>query len=135
MQLDLIGVIPDAEQTRQFLADASLDKRQREVERLLVSPEFNRFMTLQLSVWLLERRAEKNIPLRNWERYLYDSLEADKPLDQLMSELVYADPIPALQPAQKFILSREVEPNAVTRDVAGWRSVWICNVRSATIIR
>ena len=74
-------------------------------------------MTLQLSVWWLERRTEKNVPLRNWERYLYDSLEADKPLDQLMSELIYAEPVPALQAAQKFILSREVEPNAVTRDV------------------
>lgn len=117
VNLDLIGVIPDAEQTRQFLSVTSPDKRQREIERLVSSPEFNRFMTLQLSVSWLERRTEKNVPLRNWERYLYDSLEADKPLDQLMSELIYAEPATALQPAQKFILSREVEPNAVTRDV------------------
>ena len=117
VNLDLVGVIPDAEQSRQFLSDSSPDKRQREIERLVSTPEFNRFMTLQLSVWLLERRTEKNVPLRDWERYLYHSLEADKPLDQLMSELIYAEPVPAQQPAQKFILSREVEPNAVTRDV------------------
>lgn len=115
--LDLTGVIPSAERTQDFLNDASLDKRQREIERLVASPEFNRFMTLQLSVTLLERRAEKNIPLRSWERFLFESLEADKPLDQLMSELVYADPATAQHPANKFILSREVEPNAVTRDV------------------
>lgn len=115
--LDLTGVIPTAEHVSSFLAEPSPDKRLREIERLLASPEFNRFMTLQLSVTLLERRTEKNIPQRNWERYLYESLEADKSLDQVMSELVYAEPAGAQHPANKFLLCREVEPNAVTRDV------------------
>ncbi len=115
--LDLTGVIPTAERTQEFLADQTPDKRQREIERLIASPEFNRFMTLQLSVSLLERRSEKNIPLRNWETFLYQSLEADKALDQLMSELVYAEPAAEQHPANKFLFSREVEPNAVTRDV------------------
>ncbi len=117
VHLDLVGVIPSAEQTKNFLNDSASDKRQREVERLLATPEFNRFMTLQLNVWLLERRNEKNIPQRNWERFLYESVETDKPLDQLMSELVYAEPATELHPANKFLLSREVEPNAVTRDI------------------
>ncbi len=115
--LDLTGVIPDADRARAFLQDNSANKRQQEIERLLASPEFVRHMTLQFSVALLERRTEKNIPLRNWERFLYESLEADKSLDQLMSELIYAEPVSTPHPANKFILSREVEPNAVTRDV------------------
>ena len=117
IHLDLIGVIPSAEQVRAFLADATPNKRELEIERLVACAEFDRFMTFQLTVWLLERRTEKNIPLRNWERFVYESIEADKPLDQLMSELVYAEPAGTQHPANKFILTREAEPNAVTRDV------------------
>ncbi|MCC6510716.1 MAG: DUF1549 domain-containing protein [Pirellulaceae bacterium] len=116
--LDLTGAIPSAQQVKEFLADPATNKRERLIDQLIGSPEFNRTMAMQFSVILLERRNEKNVKHQLWEQYLYQSFESDKPLDQLASELIYSEAADgSLHPANKFILSREVEPNAVTRDV------------------
>lgn len=115
--LDLTGEIPSPQKARQFLADAGLDKRQRLIDELLTSPEFARHMAVQFNVLILERRTEKSIKQQDWERYLYESIAANKPLDQLFRELVYAESSESgPHPATKFILNRDAEPNAVTRE-------------------
>ncbi len=115
--LDLTGTIPSPEQVRNFLVDPAAEKRTRIVDELLTSPEFARHMAVQFNVLILERRSEKNIKQQDWERYLYESVAASKPLDQLFRELVYPEPSEAEpHPATKFILNREAEPNAVTRE-------------------
>jgi hypothetical protein len=116
--LDLTGVIPTAEQARAFLADAAADKRAKLIDELLASPAFVRHMTLTLDVLLLERRADKTALQKAWLEYLYQSLAADKPLDQLFRELVAADGADEkLRPAARFLLGRDAEPNLVTRDI------------------
>lgn len=115
--LDLAGVIPTPEQARAFLDDSRDDKRSRLIDELLNGPEFVRHMTTQLDVMLLERKSDKNVPEPDWERYLVESLIDRKPLDQLYRELLDPDPATPTAAAAKFLLNREAEPNAVTRDI------------------
>lgn len=114
IHLDLTGVIPSAEQLRAFLNETAKDKRARVVDVLLGSIDSSRHLAIQFSVLFLERRTEKNVKQQDWERYLFESVHKDRPLDQIMSELVYSPPF---HPASKFLLAREGEPNAMTRDV------------------
>jgi hypothetical protein len=116
--LDLTGVIPTAEQARAFFGDTSPDKRQRLIDDLLASPEFVRHMTITFDVMLMERKQDKTVKQPEWEAFLYKSLAADKPLDQLFRELIQADGADeAMRPAARFVLDRDAEPNLVTRDI------------------
>jgi hypothetical protein len=116
--LDLTGVIPSAEQARAFLADTAADKRAKLIDELLASPAFARHMTLTQDVMLLERRNDKTALAKPWLAYLYESVAADKPLDQLFREMLASDGADEqLRPAARFILGRDAEPNLVTRDI------------------
>src|SRR2546421_2842486 len=116
--LDLTGVIPTAEQARAFVADKSEDKRQRLIDELLASPAFIRHMTITFDGVLMQRLPEKTIKQPEWEAWLYNSLAADKPLDQLFRELVENDGAePTRRPAARFTLDRDAEPNLLTRDI------------------
>ncbi|WP_164101923.1 DUF1549 domain-containing protein [Candidatus Laterigemmans baculatus] len=118
VSLDLTGVIPTPARVREFLADERVDKRERLIDELVSSPEFARHMAVLLDVALLERRTAKHIPVPSWEQYLFESIAADKPLDQLFRELIVGDRLGAeTQPATKFLTSREAEPHAVTRGI------------------
>jgi len=116
--LDLAGMIPSAAETRAFLADASLDKRARLIDRLLDSPQFARHMSLVFDVLLMERRNDQDVKSPEWQEFLRKSLAENKPLDQLFRELVSTDGSdPNLRPAAKFFLDRNCEPNTMTRDL------------------
>ena len=116
--LDLTGAVPTATQVREFVSDTSPTKRQTLIDQLLSSPEFCRHMAVQWDVLLLERRTDAHVSKEQWEAYLFHSLAAGKPLDQLFRELIAADRIaPDSRPALKFVFNREAEPNAVTRDI------------------
>jgi len=66
----------------------------------------------------MERKTEKSIQQQEWEAYLYHSVASDKPLDKLFGEMIAADGADEkLRPAAKFILERDAEPNALTRDI------------------
>jgi hypothetical protein len=116
--LDLTGVIPAVEQAKAFLEDGSAGKRERLIDELLASPDFVRHMTLTLDVMLLERRADKTALNKQWLEYLYTSVAADKPLDELFRELIAADGGEGDGRAvARFLLNRDAEPNLVTRDI------------------
>jgi hypothetical protein len=116
--LDLAGMIPPVTEVRSFLADEAPDKRIKLIDRLLASAEFNRHMALLWDATINERRADKGVTSADWQGYLYQSLAANKPLDQLLREILVSDGVePALRPAAKFMLDRDCEPNVVTRDL------------------
>ena len=107
--LDFTGVIPTAEQGRSFVADQSPDKRQRLIDELIASEAFVRHMTITLDVLLMERKPEKVIKQPEWEKYLYESLAADKPLDRLFQEILVADGADEkTRSAARFTLDRDV---------------------------
>src|SRR5262249_44214624 len=114
----LAGTIPPAEEARAFLDDPSPAKRERLIDRLLAGPEFARHMQRTFDVFLMERRPDKHVPKAAWQEYLHASFAANKPLDQLVSELLSSDGSDsATRPAAKFYLDREADPHLLTRDV------------------
>ena len=116
--LDLTGIIPGVEEVRAFLDDPAPDKRVALIDSLLESPAFDRHFAVQLDVLLLERRIDKHIEASAWERFLINAVAGRKPLDQLFRELVYPDELDGDDlAAAKFLLNREAEPHAMTRDI------------------
>ena len=118
VSLDLTGMPPSGEEVKAFLADRSVDKRVRVVDRLLASPLFARHWATTLDVMLMERRPGKNVSVEEWQNYLLAAAKENRPLNQLMSDLLRADGAdPKVRPAARFYLDRDSEPNLITRDV------------------
>lgn len=121
VELDLLGRIPSATEVRAFVEDQTPEKRALLVDHLMGRPEFVRQLAQLLDVMLMERRADKQVPAAEWQAYLYASVRANKPFDQLAREILAAEteqtPEPSLRPAAKFYLDREAESNLLTRDV------------------
>jgi hypothetical protein len=86
--LDLAGRIPSAEETRAFLADADPDKRTKLIDRLLASPDHVRRMSQAFHVMLMERLGDH----ADWQRFLRESFQANKPWDQMAREMMNPDP-------------------------------------------
>jgi hypothetical protein len=116
--LDLIGVIPTADQARAFFADQADGKRERLVDALLASPQYARHMALTWDVMLMERRNDKAIKSPEWQAWLRKSFADNRPLDELCREIVATDGTDdARRPAARFLLDRDLEPNILTRDL------------------
>jgi Protein of unknown function (DUF1549)/Protein of unknown function (DUF1553) len=117
--LDLTGTIPTAGEARTFLKDASPNKREALIDRLLASPECARHLANVFDVMLLERRPDKHVPHAPWHEYLRTAFADNKPWDQLVREILSADGVdPKQRPAAKFYLDRDGEPNVLVRDVS-----------------
>lgn len=117
--LDLTGTIPTAEETRTFLADPSPAKRQVMIDRLLASPDYAWHMADVFDVFLIERRLDFNQLAAPFKEYLRNSFAANKSWDQLVREIVSTDgDDPAIRPAVRFYLDRELQPHLLTRDIS-----------------
>ncbi len=118
IHLDLTGRIPSADEARAFLDEASPDKRAKAVDRLLAGPEFARHMAVTFDVWLMERRSDKHVKTDEWRAWLLAFFQAKRPYNELPRDLFVSDGSePLLRPAARFMLDREVSPDALTRDV------------------
>lgn len=89
--LDTVGVVPTTEEIRDFLADKSLDKRAKVIDRLLADP---RWADHGMGYWLDVLAENPNIinptlnntgPFRWW---LYESFRDNKPMDLFVTELL-----------------------------------------------
>ena len=95
VSLDICGTLPSPQETHEYLADQSLDKRQRLVDRLLQRPEYANYFALKWADILQNRGAgystSKQRPgttlFANWIR---DSLAFNKPYDQFVGEILTA---------------------------------------------
>lgn len=119
--LDFAGRIPTAAETRAFLADQAPDKRVKLIDQLLAAPEYAERMSDALSVMLMERLGDNP----EWRTFVRGSLAANKPWDQLVREIINANPDdPAVRGAAFFFTKRlenygqnPVDLPALTRDV------------------
>lgn len=115
--LDFTGVIPSTDQARAFLENPSPTKRVELVDQLLESPQFARHMAMTFDVVIMERRPDKGVKSADWLAYLQRYFAENRPIDQLLRELIVADGSDdATRPASRFLIDRECEPNLVTRD-------------------
>jgi hypothetical protein len=101
--LDLLGVIPSADEARAFLADRRRDKRPRLVDTLLERPEFADFWALKWADLL--RNEELTIDrkgVQDFHRWLRQSIAEGKPVDQFARELIAARGSTYSSPAANF---------------------------------
>jgi hypothetical protein len=116
--LDLSGLPPSVHELREFLADETPDKRARMIDTLLASPLFARHWATTLDVMLMERRPNVNVSAEEWQTYLLRAAQSNRPLNQVLSELLSANGAdPKLRAPARFFLDRGSEPNLITRDV------------------
>lgn len=116
--LNLTGTIPTSAVARKFLDDKSPDKRAKLIDRLLNSPQHVRHMTDFFDVMFTERHGAKFVSTADWRKYLYDSLAADKPYNQLAREILAGDSSdPKTRPGARLYFDRNAEVNQLTRDV------------------
>lgn len=118
VSLDLIGMPPTADEARAFLSDTDPARREKLVDRLLASPQHTRHLAATLDVMLMERRANTHVSQDEWMAWLMASVQANKPWNVLLRELLTADGEPGTErAAARFLLDRGAEPNVVARDV------------------
>lgn len=101
--LDIIGTLPTAEETLEFLNDKSPDRRAALIERLLRRPEYADYWALKWSDLLRVNRRELGhkgaFEYYNWIRR---SCAENKPIDQFARELLTAEGPIAEAPAANF---------------------------------
>jgi hypothetical protein len=89
--LDLIGILPSADEAQAFLKDRSRGKRGRIIEQLLERPEHADFWALK---WADLLRAEAHSldqkGVQNFHHWIRQSVAENKPLDQFARELLFA---------------------------------------------
>lgn len=103
LYLDMIGLLPTAEEARSYLADSAVDKWPRKVDELLARPEFAEHWTLKWADLL--RTEEKVLDSRGVDAFytwMRDGIAADKPLDQFVSEMITAEGSTYEVPAANF---------------------------------
>jgi len=119
--LDFAGRIPTVDELQTFLADDSVDKRTQLIDRLLASPEYPARMRDVFHVQWMERLGEHD----EWLKFLEASFAANKPLDQLVREILSpVDDDEALRGAAFFFTKRlehygenPVDYPGLTRDI------------------
>jgi hypothetical protein len=89
--LDLLGILPTAEEARAFVADEATDKRAKLVDRLLERPEFADFWALKWADLLrIEERTLDRKGVQNFHHWIREAVARNMPLDEFVRELVSA---------------------------------------------
>jgi len=100
---DTIGVLPTADETRAFLADAATDKRPKLIDSLLERPEYAKFWALKWGDLLKLTKTQVGTPgVYKYHRWLEQSLAANIPYDQFARELITARGSTLTVPAANF---------------------------------
>lgn len=97
--LDLIGLPPTVDDLRSFLNDNSPDAYDKVVQRLLDSPQYGeRWGRHWMDVWRYSDWAGWGQQVRDsrphvwrWRDWIVESLNADKPYDRMIAEMLAAD--------------------------------------------
>ncbi|MEZ5941765.1 MAG: DUF1553 domain-containing protein [Planctomycetaceae bacterium] len=91
LTLDLAGRLPTIEEATQFLQDASPDKRERVIARLLDSPDHAAFWSLKWADVLRANSNKLKSPgVHKFLRWIYAGVLNDQPMDDFARELLTA---------------------------------------------
>jgi len=105
--LDLIGLPPTRPEMQAFLADESADAYQKVVDRLLDSPHYGeRWGRHWMDVWRYSdwdgygaEVRESQPHIWRWRDWIIESLNADKPYDRMLVEMLAGDEVAPDDPA------------------------------------
>lgn len=89
--LDTVGRIPTLEESRQFLADTSANKRDKLIERLLASDEFVDYWSYKWSdVLMLNGTLLRPAPIKAYYQWIHGHVKNNTPWDVMVREIVTA---------------------------------------------
>ncbi|MDA1229837.1 MAG: DUF1553 domain-containing protein [Planctomycetota bacterium] len=99
--LDIAGRLPNEEEVRTFLADASPDKRDRLIDRLLESPEYaDQFSNKWNFVLRNHKENGEDTPgTMLFHQWLWNNIYDNTPYDQFVRQIVTASGDPQINPA------------------------------------
>ncbi len=101
--LDLTGVIPPADEARDFVSDRSPEKRARLVERLMTRPEFAEFWALKWAdVLKVEGRTLDATGMAAFHGWLRDHLARNTPVNAMVRDMLAARGSTYKEPAANF---------------------------------
>ena len=104
--LDLVGLPPSREELQAFLSDTSPDAYETVVDRLLASPRYGeRWGRHWMDVWRYSDWAgfaaevrESQPHVWRWRDWIVESLNADKPYDRMVVEMLAGDELAPTDP-------------------------------------
>ena len=89
--LDTIGTLPSAREARQFLDDASTDKRDKLIESLLARSEYADYWSLKWSDLLtIDGRRLRPKAVEAYYKWIHKGVKENKPWDQFAREVITA---------------------------------------------
>ena len=99
LSLDLVGLPPSPQEIDAFLADASPDAYEKQVERLLASPHFGEKWArhwLDVARYADSNGYEKDMPRKQWawRDWVINAINRDLPYDQFVIEQLAGDLFP-----------------------------------------
>ena len=101
--LDLIGILPTPAEAQSFIADKRANKRELIIDALLARPEFNDHWALKWSDLLRnEERVLDAKGVRSFHHWIRDSIAANKPVSEFVSDLITARGSTYDNPAANF---------------------------------
>jgi hypothetical protein len=114
--LDVIGIMPTAEEVKKFLADKSPDKRAKLVDELLERPEFADFWTMKWSD--VFRSSRKTIQVKGthlFQNWLRTRIKEDVGFDRVVRDLLVAKGSSTANPAASYYrIARDAQNLAET---------------------
>ncbi len=121
--LDVIGILPTAEESRQFLQDADRDKRRKLIDRLLERDEFADYWAMK---WCDLLRVKSEFPIKLWpnavqayHRWIRTGIKENMPYDRFVREMLTASGSNFRTPQVNFYRAvQSREPQAIAQAVA-----------------
>ena len=87
--LDLLGLIPTADEARAFVHDADPHKRARLIDDLLQRPEFAEFWALKWADLLrIEEKTLDRKGVQNFHAWIRTAIATDRPVDEFVREII-----------------------------------------------
>jgi len=118
--LDIIGTLPTLQETQEFLADTSEDKRAKLIERLLQRPEFSDVWAMKWADVLKVQQVPNILDRKGVNRYndwLRHAIISNQPLDQVVREVLTAEGGNFTNPATNFYVL-DTDPLLMAENVA-----------------
>jgi hypothetical protein len=103
LNLDVLGVLPEAAEVEAFLADTSSDKRAKRIDEVLRRQEYARFWALRWGDLLrLNTKAVSTDGVYKYYEWLVRAFEQDMPYDRFAAELLLAQGSTFTHPPANF---------------------------------
>jgi hypothetical protein len=103
--LDVVGHIPTVQQTSEFLADKSADKRARIVEVLLSDEDYVRYSTTIWTNLLIGRSNSQQVDRGALEKFLREAFALNRGWDEVVADIISAEGSAEENGASNFLLA------------------------------